>query len=138
MLSDAQLALSAGLVVLIWLIQLLHYPSFHFFDPRSFSTAMAFHQARISLVVVPLMLGELALTSWVTYQSPSSSNLAIFACVAGVWISTFVLQVPLHHQLVAYTPETINRLVLTNWIRTALWTIKLVIVLYSLPVRPQA
>ena len=43
----------------IWTIQLVHYPSFHFIDKLSFTNFHNFHERRISIIVMPLMLIEL-------------------------------------------------------------------------------
>jgi hypothetical protein len=43
--------------------------------------------------------------------------------VGVVWLSTFLVQVPAHERLaLAYEPATQRRLVTSNWIRTASWT----------------
>jgi hypothetical protein len=45
-----------------------------------------------------------------------------------VWGSTFLLQVPCHERLSAGWDEAVHaRLVATNWIRTAGWTLRLVL-----------
>jgi hypothetical protein len=42
-----------------------------------------------------------------------------------VWLSTFVLQVPIHNRLKAGKKDSkIRHLVATNWIRTVSWTLK--------------
>lgn len=113
-----ELLISSGLLILIWLIQILHYPSFRFVDPTQFTTFAGFHGARISLIVMPLMLAELGLAFY--FRSP-----IILGLIIAIWASTFFLQVPCHNKLVvAYDPQIIERLISTNWIRTVLWTIK--------------
>jgi hypothetical protein len=45
--------------------------------------------------------------------------------LAGIVASTLALQVPAHGRLgAAFDPHTHARLVRTNWIRTALWTVR--------------
>ena len=45
--------------------------------------------------------------------------------VAIVWLSTFVLQVPIHNRLKSGKDERlIRRLVATNWVRTIAWSLK--------------
>jgi hypothetical protein len=49
--------------------------------------------------------------------------------LAGVWASTFLLQVPCHDRLSRGWDEGVHaRLVQTNWIRTVLWTARLAVV----------
>ncbi len=128
----AQLSISCGLTALIWFVQLVHYPMFEFLDDENFSIAMKFHQDTISYVVIPLMILELALTAYQLYTSATLS-FVIAAIVLCIWVSTFLLQVPLHKKL-SYGKDrfTISSLVRTNWVRTTLWSLKLVLLLYSL------
>lgn len=121
-LTLIHLLVTSGLVVLIWLIQVSHYPLFHYIDPARFKEAMLVHQAKITWIVVPLMVTELAMTLF-TLHIPS------IIIVALIWLTTFFVQVPLHDQLArhGYDSQRITRLVTTNWIRTFLWTLKLVL-----------
>ena len=56
----------------IWTIQIVHYPSFHYIDKLSFTNFHHFHERRISIIVMPLMLIELT-TSTVLYINNMSS-----------------------------------------------------------------
>jgi hypothetical protein len=50
-----------------------------------------------------------------------------------IWISTFLVQVPLHRRLsAAWDPVAARRLVQTNWIRAAAWTLRGVLALLLL------
>jgi hypothetical protein len=114
-----ELLITAGLVVLIWLIQVLHYPTFLFVHREAFARFEAFHTRRISVIVIPLMLAEVALAL--------ANPRPLVAClVALVWLSTFLLQVPCHNKLATgFDEATVRRLIRTNWIRTVLWSLKL-------------
>ncbi len=116
-----QLALSGALFTLIWLVQLLIYPSFKLAF-QNFSECMLHHQNRISWVVIPLMTGELIVTVM-------QKNVILIGIVGLIWLSTAFIQVPLHKKLLNNSPELVERLIQSNWIRTILWTIKLLIVL---------
>lgn len=116
-----QIALSGSLFTLIWLVQLLIYPSFRL-TSQNFTDCMLHHQNRISWVVIPLMIGELIVTVM-------QKDMALIGIVILIWISTAFIQVPLHKKLLNNSPELVNRLIQSNWIRTSLWTIKLFIVL---------
>jgi hypothetical protein len=53
--------------------------------------------------------------------------------ILAIWLSTFFLQVPLHERLAqGFDAETHRSLVNTNWIRTAAWTLRAVLVLWLL------
>ncbi len=124
-----ELLVTAGLVVLIWIIQILHYPTFLFVDRESFVRFEAFHAGRISFIVIPLMLMELGLAL-------VNPRLLVTPLVILIWLSTFLLQVPCHNKLQAgYDEATIRRLINTNWIRTILWSLKLLVLGYLFQVR---
>lgn len=115
-----EMMVTFGLVILIWIIQLLHYPTFRFIDPSVFSAFSRFHSSRISIIVIPLMLMELALCLW-------SRNPVTITLVGLIWVSTFTLQVPCHNKFQdGHNEVIIERLISTNWIRTILWSIKLI------------
>ena len=123
-----QLLITFGLVILIWVIQILHYPSFIFYKEQNFSSAMKFHQLRITLITLPLMITELALSAFIFYKSQNIFSTFSLILVGLIWISTFFIQVPLHEKLLKkMEPIIISRLVKTNWIRTVLWTLKLIV-----------
>jgi hypothetical protein len=125
-LPYANLAISWGLLILIWLVQLIIYPGFHRIPSEVFISYHRWYVIRISAVVVPLMVGELILTiSWVLSDAYSPISLSAGFFITIVWLSTFVLQVPIHNRLKAgKDKERIRRLVATNWIRTAAWSLK--------------
>jgi hypothetical protein len=50
------------------------------------------------------------------------------ALLLGIWASTFLVQVPCHQRLAAGWDEAVHaRLVATNWLRTGLWTARLLL-----------
>jgi hypothetical protein len=58
----------------------------------------------------------------------TSAAIASATLVVLIWASTGLLQVPLHNRLAANpSAETIRRLVLSNWLRTALWSARAVL-----------
>ena len=48
------------MVGVIWVIQLVHYPSFHFINKKDYEQFQDFHMKRITYIVMPTMLIELA------------------------------------------------------------------------------
>jgi hypothetical protein len=129
-LSLYNLAVSWGLLSLIWLVQTIIYPGFASIPAADFAGYHRWYVKRISAVVAPLMIGEaLIAVAWLQRDNFSSlSSLSAFL-VAVVWISTIVLQVPIHRHLEAGKDlPAIRRLVATNWIRTASWTVKTLVV----------
>ncbi len=127
-LMGIQRLLSVGLVTLILLIQVLHYPSFKFFEESTFPQAMNFHQNRITWIVLPLMMSELIISIWMMIISPGVINCSILGLVILIWASTFFLQVPLHNRLLQKKDLlVIDTLTKSNLIRTCLWSTKLVL-----------
>ena len=128
-LKDIQLITAGALTSMIWLIQILHYPSFNFYDDDQFQSAMAFHQRRITFIVVPLMFTELGLSLYQWFLEKNVLNTFSLACVLLIWASTFFIQVPVHSKLVLKDERLIQSLVRGNMIRTGLWSLKLVLLL---------
>lgn len=113
---------------LIWLIQLVQYPLFARVGRESFCDYEREHCHRITPLVLPLMATELASSLWLGFRPIAGleSMLMIGACLAvSLWVSTFLLQVPLHNRLCREFCEADHRrLVLSNWLRTAVWTVR--------------
>jgi hypothetical protein len=129
------LVVSSALVTLIWMVQLLIYPTFLDFDPETFSSCMKRHQLRITFIVLPLMVSEFIFTTLLFNIISLFSFVLIAMCVLGVWLSTALLQVPCHQKLISGKNEVmIQYLIRTNWIRTILWSLKFISLIYLLGV----
>jgi hypothetical protein len=124
MLDVLRLVVDAGMFTLIWLVQLLIYPSFRHLSTDEFIGWHTTHGRRIGFVVVPLMIGQLGVATVQVAQELSLAHLAGMVLVLVAWTATFTLSVPCHRRLgrVGKEPATIERLIRTNWIRTAAWT----------------
>ena len=119
------LALSWGLVGLIWTIALVHYPAFRYAGAE-WEDAHAHHTMWIGVLVGPIMVLELGVAFYVAWRSGYQWQwLVPLGLVVLTWANTFFQAVPLHNQLgVAYDIGLVDRLVRVNWVRTALWTAK--------------
>lgn len=111
---------------LIWYVQLVHYPSFHFVEETRFREFHNLHSSRTGFIVMPVMIAELVTSgvlSW--FYGWVSLHALGFYLVIGVWLSTFLLSVPIHAKLSSSRNAVlIDRLVSTNWVRTILWSVK--------------
>ena len=115
---------------LIWVVQLVHYPTFEFVDNQNFLAFHQHHTSSITFIVMPLMLIELGLGIYLATQQPPI-YLGPMILIGLIWLSTFFIQVPIHNALGGGKDSSlIQKLVNTNWIRTILWTIKAVWVSY--------
>lgn len=104
---------------IIWLIQLVHYPSFKFVDLSRWKDFHRFHSFWITPLVAPLMLIQLGSSFFLSHGVFLAAGLSI-----SVFAVTFLISVPLHNKLAeSYNFQTINLLIKTNWIRTALWSV---------------
>lgn len=120
----------------IWFVQVVHYPLFSRVGVIEFVGYEEAHQRLISFVVIPLMVAELAtaiaLVSWLRpMEIPLILPVMGLVLLAGIWLSTFLLQVPQHDALSrGFDIHAHWWLVATNWIRTIAWTARSVIVLW--------
>ena len=120
-------ASSLAMTGLIWFVQVVHYPLFPYAAAGDFPAFASEHQWRTGWVVGPLMLLEAATATLllVSPMGPAALRLAWFAwaLLVSIWLSTAFVQVPLHRRLASrFDPQTVRRLVLTNWWRTVAWT----------------
>lgn len=118
-----------AMVGLIWLIQIVHYPMLETYSELFPGEAMADHQRRISYVVGPPMAAEGVTALWLLVRRPDTMS-AVSAWVAAALLgvallSTVLLQVPMHQRLATeHDPAALRRLISSNWIRTAAWTLR--------------
>ena len=130
-LEKANLFVTFALIGLIWTIQLVHYPSFHFVAESKFTQFEKLHTRRIGIVVAPLMLTEILVSAALALASGFSLKYAVcLGIVVLIWLCTYFLSVPCHKKLAEGKDiQVIRRLVSTNWPRTLLWSAKGVIIL---------
>ena len=131
-LPYANLAVSWGLFILIWLVQIIIYPGFHKIPNEAFVAYHRWYVIRISCIVLPLMMAELALAvRWLLSNDFSPLSVLLCFLVLIIWLSTFALQVPIHNRLkTAKKDKLIRRLVATNWIRTLAWSVRGLLVVW--------
>lgn len=123
------LAATAGMLGLIWFVQVVHYPLFHQVGAAEFASYERLHQRLTSRVVGPLMAVEGVLALAVAARPPGGVGVQLpvlgLAALAVIHTSTVSLQVPAHRRLTDGKDDaTVHRLVVTNWIRTAGWTVR--------------
>ncbi|HEX8821355.1 MAG TPA: hypothetical protein VF794_15620 [Archangium sp.] len=123
----AHAAATLFMVGLIWFVQVVHYPLFAKVGPDAFVPYAVAHGTLTGLVVGPPMLLELLTAGWLVVRPPPGVNPLVpwvgLALVGLLWLSTGFVQVPLHETLRAgFQQEAWRRLVVTNLLRTALWT----------------
>lgn len=125
------------MVGLIWLIQIVHYPLFARVSQEQFALYEREHSRRITYIVAPLMLSELASGFAITYLLAHAYTFVMVAnlvCLIAIWVSTFAIQVPLHQKLDSGFDRSLHsRLVSTNWIRTVCWSVRGILLAFMAP-----
>lgn len=120
---------------LIWFVQIVHYPLFDGIGAENFQPYANRHRHLTSLVVAGPMLTEISSSVLlVAFWSRAYTwllwiNLAL---VIAIWISTALCSIPCHEKLCAggFIPATHQWLVLSNWSRTCLWTVRSLILAF--------
>ena len=116
----------------IWVIQIVHYPSFHFIEKELYTAFQKFHMNKISIIVMPIMLAELITGIMLFLDKSSKSPLLTISIIILVliWLITGVFFSKAHNELIAgYQELVVNQLVVMNWIRTLLWTFRLLLLI---------
>lgn len=133
----ANLAATGMLIGLVWVVQLVHYPLFAAVGSAAWPSYAAGHGRRITVLVLPWMTTELltslALVRWRPAIVGAAEAWTGVALVGVLWASTALWQGPLYTRLAAaWDPVTHRHLVRSNWVRTAAWTARGVLLLWIL------
>jgi hypothetical protein len=123
---------TAAMTGLIWFVQVVHYPLFARVGAAEFVRYEGAHTSLTGFVVIPFMLLELATACALLWVRPEGFPLWAawlgLGLVGLVWGSTFLLQVPQHEVLAGGFSANAHRLlVTTNWIRTAGWSARTIL-----------
>lgn len=122
------------MVGVIWFVQLVHYPLFARVGTSEFAAYERAHARRTGWVVAPPMLAELVTAVLLLWVRPAGVPLwaagAGLALVVVNWVSTWAVQIPCHDRLTRGFDAVVHRrLVTTNWLRTAVWSLRGLLVL---------
>ncbi len=114
----------------IWLIQLIHYPSFQFVDAAHFNQFHRRHSSVMGFLVGPIMIVELLTALWMASRFEIQWVIQALLVIM-LWGFTFLISVPIHQALEKSKNEVlILKLVRTNWLRTFVWTFKAGLLFY--------
>jgi hypothetical protein len=117
----------------IWFVQLVHYPLFAAAAGPSFAAYHRRHLSLVTWIVAPAMLIELATGLLLAWAPPAGvspwTTTTGLVLLAVIWLSTAFVQVPGHNRLRhGFDADAHRRLVASNWIRTAAWSARALIV----------
>jgi hypothetical protein len=113
----------------MWFVQICYYPNLAAVGRDAFTSYQMEHIRRVTRVAWTMLVLEL-ITGLVLAAVPNESWKwgalgANAVCIVATWWSTWCVQVPLHHRLEQGWDESAHcRLVGTNWFRTALYTLR--------------
>jgi hypothetical protein len=125
------------MVGVIWFAQAVHYPLLGRVGKEAFVEYEKENTRRTGWVVIPAMAVELITALILLWGQPEGLRpfyAWLNAALLGViWGSTFTLQGPHHNLLVKKFDLAVwHSLVRTNWIRTAAWTARGILMLFVL------
>ncbi len=118
-LAVANLALAAYMTGVIWVVQVVLYPSFALVGDSEWAAYHAAHSRRITPVVAPAMLAHPLVATALLVDRPGAAAAVNLAFAAGLLLVTATVFARLHSRL---TPAGIGRLVRLNALRAVAWT----------------
>ena len=125
MIEISRLLLDFGLCILIWMVQLIVYPSFLFFSDNNLFTWHKTYTKAIALIVMPLMLGQLSIVIYQVFLIQNAYTLTSIVLVFFLWGITLLKFGPMNQQISEGNTheKLLKKLVQNNWERTLIWTI---------------
>ena len=129
MIEITRLLLDFGLCILIWMVQLIVYPSFAFYNNTQLLTWHKTYTKAIALIVIPLMLGQLGIAIYQVFLAQNVYTLVSIVLVVFLWGITLLKFAPMHQQISKGNThiQLLKTLVQMNWIRTMIWTLLFVL-----------
>lgn len=129
------LAATLYMLGVIWFVQIVHYPLFEKVGRSGFRAYSEAHSRLTTYVVGPPMLAEAGTALLLIPLRPEGVPLAAAALglvlVGSIWASTALLQVPRHNAFArGFDGPAWRALVATNWVRTAAWSARGLLVLW--------
>jgi len=123
-LNLLRLMFDTAALVLIWLVQLVIYPSFQYYQREDFRAWHRVYTRRVTYVVLPIMLGQLAVYGYLLLTARSYDVLFNTGLILAAWAITFFRAVPLHADLDIEEDHLSlsTQLSTVNWWRTMVWT----------------
>lgn len=113
-----------GLVVLIWITELITYPSFKRIKESELQEWHPIYTKRISFLVAPLMFVQASTGLLHLYSNTNIFSIMAFAFVLLTFYITFFIAVPLHNQIEKEMDikGAVGALNAKNKYRTLVWT----------------
>jgi hypothetical protein len=125
-------AVTLVMVGFIWTIQLVQYPIMAHVPAEGFVAFERAHQRKVVAFLAVFGLAEVVTAGWLFLDPSGLPRVPLGAAgmlLVVIWVSTGFYFAPLHGRLAeGFDVRLHRRLVVTNWLRTALWTARGVLV----------
>lgn len=126
-----QIVCNSYLVSLVFMTQFITYPTFLNIDKDKFSDYHRKYVNNISFIVAPVMLIELLTLSLIAYFSSEFLIIKSLILLLVIWLTTFFIMIPSHNRISkSFNIKEIKSLINYNWIRTILWSFKLLVIIF--------
>jgi len=137
-LAIVRLLLDFGLVVLIWIIQRIVYPSFLHYSDKNLVTWHREYTSRFSAIVIPLMLAQLGIAGYQLFILTNLYTVLSLVIIIIIWVSTFLQFVPIHSNISkgSISDKMLKALVKKNWLRTVLWSLLFLYTFFNSCIQP--
>ena len=123
------------MVGVIWVIQLVHYPSFKYVNESDYIIFQKYHMSNISYIVFPVMFTELITALIILFFGEKSLFFVLsLICLFLIWVFTGVLFTK-YHRILKEGKDLmiIEKMIKANWIRSLLWTMRLIMIFFVIP-----
>ena len=126
-----QIVINVYLLGVIIMTQFITYPTFLVIDKNSFNKYHRKYVNIISIIVAPAMVLEITSLIVLVYLSKDFLLVKSLILLLCIWLTTFIIMVPSHNILSRKNDSNeIKKLINTNWVRTSLWSVKLIVMLF--------
>ena len=126
-----QIVINVYLLGVIIMTQFITYPTFLIIDKNSFNKYHRKYVNIISIIVAPAMVLEITSLIVLVYLSKDFLLVKSLILLLCIWLTTFIIMVPSHNILSRKNDSNeIKKLINTNWVRTSLWSVKLIVMLF--------
>ena len=125
-----QIVINVYLLGVIIMTQFITYPTFLIIDKNSFNKYHRKYVNIISIIVAPAMVLEITSLIVLVYLSKDFLLVKSLILLLCIWLTTFIIMVPSHNILSRKKDsKEIKKLININWVRTFLWSVKLIVML---------
>jgi len=130
---EHSLTIDFGMFLIIWLVQVIIYPSLRFVDPSVFIQWHGNYCNRVAYFVLPLMILQLVGSLSTCFFQGSKFDWMRLIAVVFAWFITFFHSAPAHRKLAKGGKKmaTIDTLIRGNLYRLVAWTTAFMISLYT-------